>query len=92
MTAPSLGHGKHIQIPVRRGVASIDARFSAMLRAAERSVLAATVLGSSMAFIDGTVVNVALPALQAALHANVEGLQWIVESYAVSLAALLLVG
>ena len=62
------------------------------VRAAERSVLAATVLGSSMAFIDGTVVNVALPALQATLHASVEGVQWIVESYGVSLAALLLVG
>jgi len=45
-----------------------------------------------MAFIDGTVVIVALPALQAPLHASVVGAQWIVESYGVSLAALLLVG
>ncbi|MES2394163.1 MAG: MFS transporter [Acidobacteriota bacterium] len=55
-------------------------------------VLAATILGSSMAFIDGTVVNVALPALQNGLHATVSDVQWIVESYALLLAALLLVG
>jgi EmrB/QacA subfamily drug resistance transporter len=55
-------------------------------------VLAATILGSSMAFIDGTVVNVALPALQNALHASISDVQWVVESYALMLAALLLVG
>lgn len=55
-------------------------------------VLAATILGSSMAFIDGTVVNVALPALQKDLGANVSDVQWIVESYALFLAALLLPG
>ena len=55
-------------------------------------VLVATILGSSMAFIDGTVVNVALPALQNSLHATVSGVQWVVESYALMLASLLLVG
>jgi EmrB/QacA subfamily drug resistance transporter len=55
-------------------------------------ILAATILGSSMAFIDGTVVNVALPALQSALHANLADVQWVVESYALFLASLLLVG
>jgi EmrB/QacA subfamily drug resistance transporter len=55
-------------------------------------ILAATILGSSMAFIDGTVVNVALPALQTALHATLADVQWVVESYALFLAALLLVG
>jgi EmrB/QacA subfamily drug resistance transporter len=55
-------------------------------------ILTATILGSSMAFIDGTVVNVALPNLQGAMHATVSGAQWIVESYALFLAALLLVG
>jgi MFS family permease len=54
--------------------------------------LAATILGSSMAFIDGTVVNVALPALQEALHATVVDVQWVVESYALFLAALMLNG
>jgi EmrB/QacA subfamily drug resistance transporter len=57
-----------------------------------RWILAATVLGSSMAFIDGTVVNVALPSLQAALHATLSQVQWVVESYALFLAALLLAG
>jgi len=55
-------------------------------------VLAATILRSSMAFIDGTVVNVALPALQADLHATIANVQWVVESYASLLAALLLTG
>ena len=45
-------------------------------------ILAATILGTSMAFIDGTVVNVALPALQSALHATLADVQWVVESYA----------
>jgi len=55
-------------------------------------VLAVTVLGSSMAFIDGTVVNVALPALQSDLHATMANVQWVVEAYALFLAALLLIG
>ena len=55
-------------------------------------ILAATVIASSMAYIDGTVVNVALPALQKDLHASIADAQWIVEAYALLLAALLLVG
>jgi EmrB/QacA subfamily drug resistance transporter len=55
-------------------------------------VLAATILGSSMAFIDGTAVNVALPALQRDLGATVGDVQWVVEGYALLLAALILVG
>jgi len=55
-------------------------------------ILAATILGSSMAFIDGTVVNVALPALQSALGATLAEVQWVIESYALFLAALLLIG
>jgi EmrB/QacA subfamily drug resistance transporter len=55
-------------------------------------VLAATILGSSMAFIDGTVINVALPALQSSLHATVVDVQWVVESYGLFLSALILVG
>jgi EmrB/QacA subfamily drug resistance transporter len=55
-------------------------------------ILTVAILGSSMAFIDGTVVNVALPALQSALHANIRNVQWVVESYALFLAALLLTG
>src|SRR5204862_5058942 len=55
-------------------------------------VLVATILGSSMAFIDGTVVNVALPALQRAVNATVVDVQWVVEAYSLLLASLLLVG
>jgi EmrB/QacA subfamily drug resistance transporter len=57
-----------------------------------RWILAATILASSMAFIDGTVVNVALPALQTNLNATATDVQWVVESYALFLSALLLVG
>src|SRR5260221_4418863 len=55
-------------------------------------ILAATILGSSMAFIDSTVVNVALPAIQTSFHATVVGVQWVVESYGLFLGALILVG
>lgn len=55
-------------------------------------VLAATIIASSMAFIDSTVVNVALPALQNSFSANVVGVQWVVEAYGLTLAALILVG
>jgi EmrB/QacA subfamily drug resistance transporter len=58
----------------------------------ERWILAATILASSMAFIDGTVVNVALPSLQQSLQATAIGVQWVVESYSLFLSALLLVG
>src|SRR5438552_15297152 len=55
-------------------------------------VLAATLLGSSMVFIDGSVVNVALPAMQADLRASLAETQWIVNSYALMLGALILAG
>ena len=59
---------------------------------AQTWILAATIVASSMAFIDSTVVNVALPALQASFHATVADVQWVVESYGLLLAALILVG
>jgi EmrB/QacA subfamily drug resistance transporter len=55
-------------------------------------ILAATILGSSLAFIDSTVVNVALPAIQTTFRATVVDVQWVVESYGLFLAALILVG
>ena len=58
----------------------------------QRWVLAATILGSSMAFIDSTAVNVALPALQSSLHATVVDVQWVIEAYGLFLSALILVG
>src|SRR5712692_8846684 len=57
-----------------------------------RWTLVATILGSSMAFVDATVVNVALPALQADLHATITDVQWVIEAYALFLGALILVG
>jgi EmrB/QacA subfamily drug resistance transporter len=58
----------------------------------KRWVLIATIVGSSMAFVDGTIVNVALPAIQHDLNATASDMQWVVESYALFLASLLLVG
>ncbi len=55
-------------------------------------ILAATIIGSSMAFIDSTVVNVALPALQTSFRATVVDVQWVIESYGLFLGALILVG
>src|SRR4029077_19670511 len=60
--------------------------------AARPWVLATTILGWSLAFVDGTVVNVALPALQREFAATVTDVQWVVEAYALLLSALILVG
>jgi EmrB/QacA subfamily drug resistance transporter len=65
---------------------------AATTAAAGHWVLAATILGSSLAFIDGTVVSVALPALAREFGATGADVQWVVESYALFLSALLLVG
>ena len=58
---------------------------------AARGVLTATILGSGMAFLDGTVVNIALPRIGEEFGASVAGLQWILDGYLLSLAALILV-
>jgi EmrB/QacA subfamily drug resistance transporter len=55
-------------------------------------VLVATILGSSMAFIDGSVVNVALPVLQVDLNATAADVQWVIEAYLLLLASLVLLG
>ena len=60
--------------------------------AAGRWVLLATVLGSGLAFIDSTVVNIALPVIGRDLHSDAAGLQWTINGYALSLAALVLLG
>ncbi len=57
-----------------------------------RGALAATILGSSMAFIDGSVVNVALPAIGERLSADTASLQWVVNAYLLLLGALVLIG
>ena len=65
---------------------------TALSQQRKRLTLAATILGSSMAFIDGSVVNIALPAIQQALHADAASTQWIVNAYLLLLGALVLVG
>ena len=55
-------------------------------------ILAATILGFSMAFIDETAVTVALPAIQSALGATAVDAQWVVAAYTLFLASLVLVG
>ena len=57
-----------------------------------RWVLLATVLGSGVAFLDGTIVNVALPAIAEDLDADLAGLQWVLDAYLVTLTALVLLG
>ena len=66
-----------------------------MIRAGSREarrILTVTVLGSGLVFLDGTVVNIALPTIDADLHAGLSGLQWTVDAYLVTLTALLLLG
>jgi EmrB/QacA subfamily drug resistance transporter len=72
---------------IRAGLASAPCS-----KLAGRWVLVATTLASSMAFIDSTVVNVALPALQTNLNATIVDVQWVIEAYSLLLSALLLVG
>ena len=55
-------------------------------------VLAGTILASSLAFVDGSVVNVALPTIAQNLHADSSGLQWVINAYLLPLSALLLLG
>ena len=59
---------------------------------ARQWTLAATIIGSSLTFVDATVVNVALPALQADLQATITDVQWVIEAYALFLGGLILAG
>ncbi|XVS64911.1 MFS transporter [Actinosynnema sp. CA-299493] len=56
-----------------------------------RAVLATTILGSGMAMLDSTIVNVALPRIGVELEASVAGLQWILDGYLLALASLILI-
>lgn len=62
------------------------------MTAKQRWVLVATILGSSMVFLDGSTVNVALPALQRSLGATVVDVQWVINGYTLFLGSLLLLG
>ncbi|MGH2926300.1 MAG: MFS transporter, partial [Solirubrobacterales bacterium] len=58
----------------------------------QRLTLIATILGSTVVFLDSTVVNVALPSIASGLNAGLAGQQWVVEAYMLTLVSLLLVG
>ena len=58
----------------------------------KRLTLIACILGSGIVFLDGTVVNVALPRIQIALGGGLAGQQWIVNGYLLTLSALILIG
>jgi EmrB/QacA subfamily drug resistance transporter len=79
--SPEAGPGSEVHAPGYR-----------MGTAAGRWVIAASVLGSGIAFIDGTVVNAALPAIARELDADLADLQWIVTGYLLSLSSLLVIG
>jgi EmrB/QacA subfamily drug resistance transporter len=77
--------------PCDEGIARACAPNAATL-GTQRAVLVATILGSSLAFTDGAVVNVALPALQSAFGGSAAVVQWVVNAYLLPLGALVLVG
>src|SRR5882724_2698333 len=81
-----------VQPPCDEAIIRSRAAVAPCVKSASVWILTATILGSSMAFIAGTVINVALPALQRSLNATVVDVQWVVEAYSLPLAALLLVG
>jgi EmrB/QacA subfamily drug resistance transporter len=78
--------------PCDEGVVRASRALAPCSRAAAPWVLAATIIGSAMVFIDGTITNVALPQIQQRLGATAVDAQWIVAAYALFLAALILVG
>jgi MFS family permease len=68
----------------------LDPDYHPCAKTNRRAVLLITVLGSSLAFMDGSIVNVALPVIQKVFHANASSVQWVVQSYALFSSALLL--
>jgi MFS family permease len=82
-----------IQPPCEANIIRVTPAFDAALsQRRKRLTLAATVFGSSMALVDGSAVNIALPAIQHALHASLASAQWIVNAYLLLLSAMVLVG
>jgi EmrB/QacA subfamily drug resistance transporter len=95
--ALNCGHSdaEHAELAGQAGAEPAGSAAPALLSISERRgrlTLLALVLGSGMAFLDGTVVNVALPTIGSKLHADVAGLQWVVSAYSLTLAALILLG
>jgi EmrB/QacA subfamily drug resistance transporter len=81
-----------VKAPCDEAVIRAGAAAAPCAKRAAPWVLAATIMASSITFIDGTVVNVALPVLQRELRTDIVGTQWIVEAYSLMLSALILVG
>jgi EmrB/QacA subfamily drug resistance transporter len=81
-----------VRAPCDRGVVATASQPGDTRQRRRRAVLVASILGSSMAFIDGSADNLALPALQQDLGATPVQEQWVIEIYTLSLAALVLVG
>jgi len=80
------------RLPCDEAAIASGAKASPCQASSRRWTLAAAILGSGMAFVDGTLVNVGLPAIQRDLHASASDMQWVVEAYALFLSALLLAG
>ncbi len=79
--------------PCDAGVIEATPAFDAALSQRRKWLtLVATIIGSSMALLDGSVVNIALPAIQQALHADAAATQWIVNAYLLLLGAFVLIG
>lgn len=82
-----------IRAPCDAGVIKATPAFDAALSQRRKWLtLIATIVGSSMALLDGSVVNIALPAIQQALHADATATQWIVNAYLLLLGAFVLIG
>lgn len=81
----------HSRFPAARAASASDYG-QPCAQVARPFVLAATILASAMAFIDGVVVNIALPAIQSEFHAEFDILQWVINAYALILGALILTG
>ena len=86
------GMSSAFRFPCEKGVVRSGEAERPCSRSAEPWILAATVLASSMVFIDGMIVNLALPQIQRELGATLADAQWLVEAYLLFLAALLLIG
>ena len=81
-----------MKTPCEESLVLSSGRASPCAKARQPWTLAATILGSSMAFVDSTVVNVAVPALEKSFQASLIDVQWVVESYGILLSALILAG
>jgi len=82
----------NLRAPCEEAAARVAPETPGCAAHAKRWVLAATVLASSVVFLEATVINVALPAIQNVLGASVATMQWIASTYTLALAALTIVG